>query len=67
MSNIQKRIDTILEASESWLRSDNHYLNDAIDRTVREGYFSFEDVKFAIDALSERITKGALQEWATRA
>ena len=66
MSNIHKRIEVLLEASDNWLQSDNHYLNDAIDRTVREGYFSFEDVKFAIEAIRERITKETLQNWAKR-
>lgn len=67
MSDIQKRIDTILEATDNWLRSDNHYLMDAIDRTVREGYFSFEDVKYAIRAIKDSINRTALEEWCDRA
>jgi hypothetical protein len=66
MTNIRKRIKTLLEASENWLRSDNHYLMDAIDKTVREGYFSFEDIKHAIRAIKKSINKTALEEWVAR-
>ncbi len=40
---------------------------DAIDQTVQEGYFSFEDVKHAIRAIKNSINKTALEEWAERA
>lgn len=67
MTNVQTRIKTLLEASENWLRKDNHHLMDAIDKSVREGYFSFEDVKFAIQAIKKSINKTALEEWIERA
>lgn len=67
MSDLQERIDTLLEATENWLRKDNHYLMDAIDKTVREGYFSFEDVKHAIQAIKKSVSKTALEEWIERA
>lgn len=67
MGDLERRIETILEATENWLRSDNHYLMDAIDRTVQEGYFGFEDVKYAIRAIEKSISQTALQEWAERA
>jgi hypothetical protein len=67
MTNTQKRIETLLEATENWLQKDNHYLMDAIDKTVREGYFSFEDVKYAIRAIKKSINKTALEEWTERA
>jgi len=67
MGDLEKRIDTILEATDNWLRSDNHYLMDAIDRTVREGYFSFEDIKYAIKAIKKSINKTAIEEWVERA
>lgn len=67
MSELQERIDTLLEATENWLRKDNHYLMDAIDKTIREGYFSFEDVTFAIRAIKQSINKTALEEWIKRA
>ncbi|MDZ7682493.1 MAG: acyl-CoA reductase [Fodinibius sp.] len=67
MSELQQRINVLLEATENWLRSDNHYLNDAIDRTVQEGYFTFEDVNFAIQAIRDSITREALEHWVERA
>ena len=44
MVDIQQRIDTLMKACDNWLADDKLYVKDAIDRTVREGYFSFEDV-----------------------
>lgn len=67
MADIEQRIDTLIKASENWLRSDNHYLLDAIDQTVREGYFSFEDINFAIKAIKNSINASAIEEWVTRA
>lgn len=67
MSEVQERIDTLLKASENWLRKDNHHLMDAIDQTVQEGYFSFEDVKHAIRAIKKSINKTAMEEWVERA
>lgn len=67
MGDLEKRIDTILEATDNWLRSDNHYLMDAIDRTAREGYFSFEDITHAVKAIKKSINRTALEEWAERA
>ncbi|GAA5520408.1 hypothetical protein LQ318_01655 [Aliifodinibius salicampi] len=67
MAELQKRIDTLLEASDNWLSNDNHYLMDAIDRTIREGYFSFEDVKYALKVIKESLDRDAVEEWAERA
>jgi len=36
---------------------------DAIDRTVREGYFGLEDIRFAIRTLKKSINETALREW----
>ncbi|MDZ7659759.1 acyl-CoA reductase [Fodinibius sp.] len=63
MSDIQQRIDTLLKACSNWLADDNLFLKDAIDQTVREGYFSFEDVNFAIEAIRESISKSAIRNW----
>jgi hypothetical protein len=67
MSDIQIRIDTLLEATQNWLSDDNVYLKDAIDQTVREGYFSFEDVNFAIEAIKKGISASAIKGWVDRA
>ncbi len=67
MEDLDTRIGALLEVTQNWLRKDNHYLMDAIDRTVQEGYFSFPDVKHAIRAIKNSINETALQEWANRA
>lgn len=67
MTETRARIDTLLEATDNWLQDDNHYLMDAIDRTVREGYFSFQDVKHALKAIRKSINETALEEWVNRA
>ena len=63
MAVLTKRIETLLEATDNWLSNDNHYLMDAIDRTVQEGYFSFPDVKYALNAIKKSISRTALEEW----
>ena len=67
MATLQKRIATLIEAADNWLDEENHYLADAIDRTVREGYFSLQDVRYAIDALKKSLSEKSLLEWAERA
>jgi len=66
MSDIQKRIDTLLEATQNWLADYNLYLKDAIDRTMREGYFSFEDINFAIESIKKSISQSAMKAWVDR-
>jgi len=67
MNDIESRMDTLLEATGNWLSNDNHYLMDAIDRTVQEGYFSFRDVKYALTAIKKSINQTALEDWAGQA
>lgn len=65
--NVYERIDYILEAADNWLQPDNAYLQQALDRTVDEGLFSFEDIKHALLVLKDRITREALERWAANA
>lgn len=67
MIEIESRIETLLQAADNWLANDNHYLMDAIDKTVQEGYFSFPDVKYALNAIRKSISRTALEEWMKRA
>lgn len=67
MADLQRRIETLLKACENWLHPDNHYLMDAVDRTVQEGYFGVEDVKFAIRAIEKSMDKEAIQAWTGEA
>lgn len=66
MSDLQNRIDAILEAVNNWLKPENYYLKEAIDKTVNEGYFSFPDVKHAVLALKDNLGWQALEEWVER-
>lgn len=67
MTELQNRVNTLLEACDNWLQKDNPYLYEAVEKTVQEGYFSFEDTKHAIRAIRKSINKTALDEWAERA
>ncbi|WP_440998643.1 acyl-CoA reductase [Fodinibius sp. SL11] len=67
MTDTEQRITALLKASENWLSDDNHYLLDAIDRTVREGYFSLEDVKHSIRTIKQSINRKSIEEWINRA
>lgn len=60
-------ITKIAEASKKWLRPNNAQLKKAIEQTVEEGLFSFEDIKFQIRALKQYIDSGQIEEWAKRA
>lgn len=67
MTDLQKRIKTLLEAAKSWLNPGNKYLDHAIERSVQEGYFSYGDIKYALGAIEESISETAIQEWAEQA
>ena len=64
---MKAHIHLIEQATRNWFRSDNIQLKEAIDRTVAEGLFSFEDIKFAILALKDKVDSGQISEWASRA
>ena len=51
-------------AIKDWLQPDNTTLKKAIDRTVDESLFSFEDVKHRILSLRESLNAESLQQWA---
>lgn len=62
-----EHIKLIEKATKNWFRPDNSQLKEAIERTVKEGLFTFEDIKFAILALKEKVDVGQITEWAERA
>ncbi len=62
-----EHIKLVEEATKNWFRADNIELKQAIDKSVKEGLFSFEDIKFAILALKEKIDSDQISEWADRA
>lgn len=63
---IKEHIALIDKATRNWFSADNTKLKEAIDKTVQEGLFSFEDIKFAILALKEKVDTGQITEWAVR-
>jgi hypothetical protein len=66
MSNLQSRIDTLLEVFDNWLTDENHFLTEAIARTVEEQYFAFHDIKHSLNALKSTLNRTALEEWVMR-
>ncbi len=64
---MKTHISKVAEAARKWLQPDNAQLKKAIEQTVEEGLFSFEDIKFQIRALKENIDIGQVEEWAKRA
>jgi len=66
-NNFQDHIQKVSRATKAWLQPDNLSLKKAIDKTVEEGLFSFEDIKFQIRTLKQKVDSGQVEEWAERA
>lgn len=64
---LDKRINDLVNALDSWLSSENEWLNDAANRTVEEGYFGEQDVRFALRTVRRTCNETALRDWADRA
>ncbi len=65
--NFKDQIDKISQATKDWFQPDNDDLKKAIEKTVSEALFSFEDIKFQIRALKQKVDAGQIEEWAKRA
>jgi hypothetical protein len=61
---LQTRIKKLQEAIDEWLSPDNTDLKKAIDKTVDEGLFSFEDIKYQIRTLKKTLKKSEFEVWA---
>lgn len=66
MSDFTKHITLISDTAKKWLQPDNEELKKAIDQTIEDGLFSFEDIKFQIRALKQIIDAGQIEEWAKK-
>lgn len=66
MSDLKLHIETISKAIDEWLRPDNFDLKKAIDQTVEENLFSFEDIKHQILVLKSSLQEKNLEIWAHR-
>ncbi len=64
---IKQRINKLQDAIDRWLSPGNDHLREAIDRSVKEGFFSFPDIKYQIQALKKSIKRGELIRWAEQA
>lgn len=58
------RVSEIAEAVDNWLHKDNLDLKLAIDRTVNEGLFGIEDLKYQVRWLKKSVTEESLHQWA---
>tara|TARA_R110002126_G_scaffold291745_1_gene456635 strand:+ start:18311 stop:19378 length:1068 start_codon:yes stop_codon:yes gene_type:complete len=67
MNSFYTHISKVAQATKAWLQPDNKSLKEAIERTVSEGLFSLEDIKFQIRALKQKVDAGQVEEWASRA
>jgi hypothetical protein len=63
---MEKRIQHIASVFDKWLKPDNAELKAAIEQTVVEGLFSFEDIKHAILALKETVNETSLMNWVNQ-
>jgi hypothetical protein len=64
MSRVDQHIEEIGEVIADWLKPDNRDLKNAIDQTVDENLFSFEDIKHQILHLRKSLTDENLKKWA---
>lgn len=62
--SLNDHIKRITGIAEEWLQPDNFHLKEAIDRTVNEGLFSFEDIKHQLLVLRDNIRSGQIRRWA---
>ncbi|MFN1834338.1 acyl-CoA reductase [Balneola sp. MJW-20] len=61
-----KHIAHVESAVKKWLQPDNFALKKAIDKTVSEGLFSTEDIRYQIRVLKRNVESGQIREWAER-
>lgn len=62
-TDIKKTIENLQGAIDEWLSPNNLRLKDAIDKSINEGLFSFEDIKFQILTLKKTLQKSAFKRW----
>lgn len=66
-SQVLDRIERVQRSVDEWLRPDNYSLKEAIDKTVNEGHFSFQDIKYQVQTLKKRLKKEEFILWAEQA
>jgi len=64
METIENRITRLQFIIDEWLHPNNYELKEAIDKTVNEGFFSFEDIKHQLLVFKKTLNKRDFLRWA---
>ncbi|MDX1618550.1 MAG: hypothetical protein R3224_07170, partial [Balneolaceae bacterium] len=64
--DLDNRISALLKAVTNWLNKENDYLSVAVEQTVREEYFSLEDIGYALRSLKKNLNETAVRRWIER-
>lgn len=62
-SAMETKIEKLQGAIDEWLSPDNYRLKEAIDKTVNDGLFSFEDIKYQLLTFKNTLTKEEFKRW----
>lgn len=63
ITDMEKKITELQSAVDEWLSKDNYRLKEAIDKTVNERLFSFEDIKYQLLTLKKTLKKEEFKRW----
>lgn len=66
MSDNQNHLNVLKASVNHWLRPDNTELKLAIERTVDEQLFSFEDIKYQLKFLKEALSPKNIDQWISK-
>lgn len=66
-SSIEMRIIQLRKSVDQWLSSKNFALKEAIDKSVKDGHFSFEDIKYQLLSLKKTLKESEFRRWTKRA
>jgi hypothetical protein len=66
MKSADQHLKSIKTGIKQWLRPDNADLQHAIEKTVDEDLFSFEDIKHQLLALKQSLTSDNIDRWITK-
>lgn len=63
ITEIKTTIKNLQNAIDDWLSPENSKLKEAIDKTVNDGLFSFEDIKCQILTLKKTLKRSEFERW----
>lgn len=67
MKDISTHINSIKDALEEWLNSENSSLQEAKEKTISEGLFSVEDVEHQLSVFCKNLESNDIEQWIGRA